>query len=62
MTTTTYGWLILLFPLLGTIVIGLGYRVLGRWSGWIATVAIALAFAAAIGALRVAAGPCDQRP
>ncbi len=50
MTTTTYGWLILLFPLLGTIVIGLGYRVLGRWSGWIATVAIALAFAAAIGA------------
>jgi NADH-quinone oxidoreductase subunit L len=52
MSTTTFGWLILLFPLLGTIVVGVGYR---RWggvaAGWLATLAIALAFAAAVGAL-----------
>ncbi|MFZ0040573.1 MAG: NADH-quinone oxidoreductase subunit L [Solirubrobacteraceae bacterium] len=52
MSATTFGWLILLFPLLGTIILGLGFR---RWSGvaagWIATLAIALAFAASIGAL-----------
>jgi NADH-quinone oxidoreductase subunit L len=52
MTPTTYGWLILLFPLLGTIVIGLSSRRLsGRAAGWIGTGAIALAFACAIGAL-----------
>jgi NADH-quinone oxidoreductase subunit L len=52
MSPTTYGWLILLFPLLGTIVIGLSSRRLsGRAAGWIGTLAIALAFACAIGAL-----------
>jgi len=51
MKTTTYGWLILLFPLVGTILIGFGYRRLGQASGWIASLAIALAFASAIGAL-----------
>jgi NADH-quinone oxidoreductase subunit L len=52
MTTTTYGWLVLLFPLLGTLIIGFGYRVLpGRSAGVIGTAAIGLAFAAAIGAL-----------
>jgi NADH-quinone oxidoreductase subunit L len=52
MTTTTYGWLVLLFPLLGTLVIGFGYRVLpGRSAGVIGTAAIGLAFAAALGAL-----------
>jgi len=45
MKTTTFGWLILLFPLVGTIVIGLGYKVLGQASGWVASLAIALAFA-----------------
>jgi NADH-quinone oxidoreductase subunit L len=50
--TTTYGWLVLAFPLLGTIVIGLGYRSLpGRSAGWIGTGAIGLSFLAALGAL-----------
>ncbi len=52
MSTTTYGWLVLLFPLLGTLVIGLGFRTLpGRSTGWIATGAIFLSFLAALGAL-----------
>ncbi len=52
MSATTFGWLVLLFPLLGTLVIGCGYRVLpGRSAGWIATAAIGLAFLAALGAL-----------
>ena len=50
--TTTYGWLVLAFPLLGTLVIGAGYRRLpGRSAGWIGTGAIFLAFLAALGAL-----------
>ena len=52
MNTTTWGWLVLAFPLLGTIVTGAGYRVLpGRLAGWIGTAAIFLAFLAALGAL-----------
>ncbi|MFI5009526.1 MAG: proton-conducting transporter membrane subunit, partial [Solirubrobacterales bacterium] len=52
MSATTYGWLVLVFPLLGTLVIALGYRVLpGRTAGWIGTGAIFLAFLAALGAL-----------
>ena len=52
MSVTTFGWLTLAFPLAGTLAIGLGYRKLpGRSAGWIGTAAIALAFAAAIGAL-----------
>jgi NADH-quinone oxidoreductase subunit L len=51
MKTTTFGWLILLFPLLGSILIGFGYKRLGPAAGWIASLAIALAFAAAICAL-----------
>jgi NADH-quinone oxidoreductase subunit L len=52
MSATTFGWLTLAFPLAGTLVIGLGFRRLpGRSAGWIGTAAIALAFAAAIGAL-----------
>src|SRR6202167_3022769 len=52
MSATTFGWLVLLFPLLGTLVIGLGFRVLsGRTAGWIGTGAIGLAFLAALGAL-----------
>ena len=30
MSTTTWAWLVLLFPLLGAIVNGLGYKRLGR--------------------------------
>jgi len=52
MSATTFGWLILLFPLLGTAVIGLGFRRLGATSaGWLATLAIGLSFVCAIGAL-----------
>ena len=52
MSATTFGWLVLLFPLLGTIVIGLSYnRLPGTSAGWLATLAIALAFVAAICAL-----------
>jgi NADH-quinone oxidoreductase subunit L len=52
MTTTTYGWLVLAFPLLGTLITAFGFRVLpGRSAGWIGTAAIFLAFLAALGAL-----------
>src|ERR1700704_4565880 len=52
MSQTTYGWLVLAFPLLGTLITGLGYRKLpGRTAGWIGTGAIFLAFLAALGAL-----------
>ncbi len=52
MSTTTYGWLVLLFPLLGVLTIGFGFRSApGRHAGWIATGAIFLAFLAALGAL-----------
>jgi NADH-quinone oxidoreductase subunit L len=52
MNATTFGWLVLLFPLLGTLVIAFGYRSLpGRYAGWIGTAAIGLAFVAALGAL-----------
>jgi len=51
-STTTYGWLVLLFPLLGTLATAFGYRVLpGRSAGWLGTGAIFLAFLAALGAL-----------
>jgi NADH-quinone oxidoreductase subunit L len=59
MKTTTFGWLILLFPLLGSILIGFGYKRLGQASGWIASLAIALAFASAIGALLSLLGHSD---
>jgi NADH-quinone oxidoreductase subunit L len=52
MTTTTYGWLVLAFPLLGTLITAFGFRHLpGRSAGWIGTAAIFLAFLAALGAL-----------
>ncbi len=55
MSTTTFGWLVLAFPLLGTLVLGLGYRQIQalppRTAGWIGTGAIFLAFLAAVGAL-----------
>jgi len=52
MSTTTYGWLVLLFPLVGMLVIAFGFRRLpGRTAGWIGTGAILLAFLSALGAL-----------
>jgi NADH-quinone oxidoreductase subunit L len=48
-SATGYAWLILGFPLLGSIVIAFGYRRLpGRSAGWIATGAIGLAFLCAV--------------
>jgi NADH-quinone oxidoreductase subunit L len=52
MSLQTYGWLILVCPLAGCVVVSLGYRVWpGRLAGWIGTLAIALSFASSIGAL-----------
>jgi NADH-quinone oxidoreductase subunit L len=51
MSPTTFAWLVLAFPLAGSIILGLGYRRLGIAAGWIGTLAIALSFAAAVGTL-----------
>jgi len=56
MSTTTWAWLVLLFPLLGTLAMALAYTVTeralpGRTAGWIGTGAIFLAFLAALAAL-----------
>ena len=52
MSATTFGWLVLLFPLLGCTLIALSFnRLPGRTAGWLATLAIALAFASAIAML-----------
>jgi len=63
MSATAFAWLVLIFPLAGSIVIGLGYRRWsGRMAGWIGTGAIALAFASSIGAFVVLLGePEDGR-
>jgi NADH-quinone oxidoreductase subunit L len=51
MSLETYGWLVLAFPLAGTVVIALTWKLaLGRLHGVIGTAAIALSFLAAIGA------------
>ncbi|HEX2398042.1 MAG TPA: NADH-quinone oxidoreductase subunit L [Solirubrobacteraceae bacterium] len=52
MSPTTLAWLVLAFPLVGTVAIGLGWRLLpGRSAGWIATASIALSFVGSLGAL-----------
>ncbi len=52
MSQTTYGWLVLAFPLAGVLLLCLGHRSLpGRTAGWIGSAAIFLAFLAALGAL-----------
>ncbi|MBV9534792.1 MAG: NADH-quinone oxidoreductase subunit L, partial [Solirubrobacterales bacterium] len=49
MDPTTSAWLVLLCPLVGTVVIGLGFsRLPGRVSGWLGTGMIALSFAFAV--------------
>jgi NADH-quinone oxidoreductase subunit L len=51
-STTTYGWLVLAFPLLGCLINAVAFKRLpGRAAGWIGTAAIFLAFLAALGAL-----------
>jgi NADH-quinone oxidoreductase subunit L len=52
MTATSFAWLVLAFPLAGSIVLALGFRRwTGRTAGWIGSAAIGLAFAASIAAL-----------
>jgi NADH-quinone oxidoreductase subunit L len=52
MSATTYGWLVLAFPLAGSMIIAFCWRALpARMAGWIGTGAIALAFLSSIGAL-----------
>jgi NADH-quinone oxidoreductase subunit L len=52
MAATTFAWLILLCPLVGTAVIGLGYkRLTDPAAGWIGTAAIAASFALSVAAL-----------
>jgi NADH-quinone oxidoreductase subunit L len=51
-STGSWGWLILGFPLAGSLIVALGWRAWrGRTAGWIATAAIALSFASSIAAL-----------
>jgi NADH-quinone oxidoreductase subunit L len=52
MSATAWAWLALLLPLLGSIVIALGFRVLpARAAGIVGTASIGLAFVCAVGAL-----------
>jgi NADH-quinone oxidoreductase subunit L len=52
MSATAWAWLVLLFPLLGSIVVGLGFKLLpARVAGILGTASIGLAFACGIGAL-----------
>jgi NADH-quinone oxidoreductase subunit L len=52
MSPTVFGWLVLLCPLLGTVVIGVNFKRLhGTAAGWIATASIALSFAFSVAAL-----------
>ncbi len=52
MSATTFGWLIVLCPLVGTVLIALVRpRLGGRSAGWLATMAIALSFACAVAGL-----------
>src|SRR5690348_2837659 len=49
MTATTFGWLIILCPLVGCALIALGFtRLAGRSAGWIGTLAIGLSFACSV--------------
>ncbi len=52
MSATTWAWLVLLFPLLGSILIGLSFRTIpSKAAGALGTAAIALAFACGVAAL-----------
>ena len=52
MNAATFGWLVLAFPLAGSIGIALGWTKLsGRTAGWIGSAAIGLAFVSSIAAL-----------
>ncbi len=62
MSATSWGWLVLAFPLAGMLVIALGWKVLpDRVAGWIGSAAIGAAFASAIAMLIDAPGPARGR-
>jgi NADH-quinone oxidoreductase subunit L len=63
MSATSFGWLVLAFPLAGTLIVSFGWRVLpGRTAGWIASAAIFGAFLSSIGALLdLQDHPADER-
>jgi NADH-quinone oxidoreductase subunit L len=62
MSATTYGWLVLAFPLAGCVLTALTYRGGQRWAGWLGTLSILLSFAAALGALFMLLDkPVEQR-
>ncbi len=53
MSPADYGWLVLGFPLLGTLVLAFGWRRLpGRSAGWIGSASILASFISALGALQ----------
>ena len=57
MNAASWGWLVLLFPLLGSVVIGATFRVLpARTAGLIGIGAIVAAFACGIAAVDLAPG------
>ncbi len=61
MTATGWAWLVLLFPLLGSIAIALGFRAMpAKAAGILGTVAIGLAFACGIGALLALLGESPE--
>ena len=61
MSPTTFGWLILLCPFVGTVVIGVSYnRFENRAAGWLGTAGIALSFAFSVGALLTLLGHGDS--
>jgi NADH-quinone oxidoreductase subunit L len=52
LSATTYGWLVLAFPLAGMLVVSLGWRFLpGKAPGWVGSGAILGSFVASVGAL-----------
>ncbi len=63
MSVTAWAWLVLAFPLAGSIVTGLGFRAFpARVAGIVGTASIALAFACAVGALLTMLGdPAESR-
>ena len=63
MSAATWGWLVLLFPLLGSLVIGFGFRVLPtRAAGLIGVGAVAAAFICGIATLVTLQGePSESR-
>ena len=53
MSPADYGWLVLGFPLLGTLVLAFGWRALpGRSAGWIGSASILASFISGLGALQ----------